>query len=74
MLRNVNQKTNVTYDHMILSQSLSKVTCVNDFSIKLTDSLTCKAHVNLTVSKASKISGFITRICKSFTDGECFNV
>ena len=63
-----NKKKGLSFDYIILSQSLHRVTAVKDFGVKLTANLNFKDHNSHNVSKAFKICGFIKCVCKTFTN------
>ena len=60
-----NKKKGLSFDYIISSQSLPRVTAVKDFGVTLTANL--KDQNSYNVSKAFKICGFIKRVCITFT-------
>ena len=63
-----NKKKGLSFDYIIISQSLPRVTAVKDLGVTLTVNLNFKDNNSHNFSKAFKICGFIKRICTTFTD------
>jgi hypothetical protein len=61
-------KVQVTYDYSLNVQNLERVSVIRDLGVLMDSKLTFSEHVDMTVSKARQMLGFIMRVCRDFRD------
>jgi hypothetical protein len=58
----------VTYDYSLNGQNLERVSVIRDLGVIMDSKLTFSEHVDVTVSKARQMLGFIMRVGRDFRD------
>jgi hypothetical protein len=61
-------KVQVTYDYRLNGQNLERVSVKRDLGVLMDSKLTFSEHVDVTVSKARQMLGFIMKVSRDFLD------